>query len=278
MMLQTHLQIQRLVPRLRVSWNRSLSLKPSFLLSGRSAFPLLFLSSSNQLSAATSSISSLFSTLPPFSSICASPISLSTSTQYTTAFSGGLAPSSIPLLTFGTISNYRSKHPQHVSVLTSRSSRSLPSILTPPLLSDLAPPSSRDSGSVQATCGSSTSSGIIELSDDAIIVSGGTSLQTSPPSLPSPSSSIPHTVLAQTSTSVGPVVSTSTVSVPTVSVATSEGGSCGKGIKEEEEEWVGEGVDDVTAQQLKLAQQKLAMLKRHPFSPLYKPTDVVSEI
>ena len=228
---------------------------------------------------ATSSISSLFSTLPPFSSICASPISLSTSTQYTTAFSGGLAPSSIPSLTFGTISNYRSKHPQHVSVLTSRSSRSLPSILTPSLLSDLAPPSSRDSGSVQATCGSSTSSGIIELSDDAIIISGGTSLQTSPPSLPSPSSSsIPHTVLAQASTSVGPVVSTSTVSVPTVSVATSEGGSLGKGIKEEEEEWVGEGVDDVTAQQLKLAQQKLAMLKRHPFSPLYKPTDVVSEI
>lgn len=224
----------------------------------------------------TSSISSLFSTLPPFSSICASPISLSTSTQYTTAFSGGLAPSSIPSLTFGTISNYRSKLPQHVSVLTSRSSRSLPSILTPPLLSDLAPPSSRDSGSVQATCGSSTSSGIIELSDDAIIVSGGTSLQTSPPSLPSPSSSIPHTVLAQASTSVGPLVSTSTVSVPTVSVATPEGGSWGKGIKEEEEEWAGEGVDDVTAQQLKLAQQKLAMLKRHPFSPLYKPTDVVS--
>ena len=227
----------------------------------------------------TSSISSLFSTLPPFSSICASPISLSTSTQYTTAFSGSIAPSSIPSLTFGTLSNYRSKHPQHVSVLTSRSSRSLPSILTPPFLSDLAPPSSHDSGSVQATCSSSTSSGIIELSDDAIIVSGGTSLQTSPPSLPSPSSSsVPHTVLAQASTSVGPAVSVSTVSVPTVSVATPEGGSWGKGIKEEEEEWAGEGVDDVTAQQLKLAQQKLAMLKRHPFSPLYKPTDVVSYI
>lgn len=82
---------------------------------------------------------------------------------------------------------------------------------------------------------------------------------------------------------------TSVMSAPTVvipEVSWLPGGTSSEKLEEEEEE--GEesvaikeeptvsDVDKVTTQQLKLAQQKLAMLQKHSFSPLYKPTDIVS--
>ena len=212
-----------------------------------------------------SSISSLFSTLPPFSSICASPISLS-STQCTAPPPDNVSSSALPL-TFG---SYHKKLPHHVSVLTSHSS--LPSITIPPLSSSLTTPS-EDNPQITAPQ--------VSVNTDSITVTSGsiatTSNEGSPPQTSSVLSSSPShtaTVSTEASTSTG----------PPVSMATPPEGSnwMMKGIKLEEEdlsaagEAAGLGVNDVTSQQLKLAQQKLAMLQRHSFSPLYKPTDIVS--
>ena len=70
---------------------------------------------------------------------------------------------------------------------------------------------------------------------------------------------------------------TSVISAPTVTIPEGVPGGLVSDISVKDEMEVSD-VDKVTAQQLKLAQQKLAMLQRHSFSSLYKSTDVVSSI
>ena len=81
------------------------------------------------------------------------------------------------------------------------------------------------------------------------------------------------------SVSVTPYMATPTsvISAPTVTIPEGIPGGLVSDIPVKDEIEVSD-VDKVTAQQLKLAQQKLAMLQRHSFSSLYKSTDVVSTL
>ena len=84
----------------------------------------------------------------------------------------------------------------------------------------------------------------------------------------------PHSLF---SVSVTPHMATPTsvISAPTVTIPEGVPGGLVSDVSVKDEMEVSD-VDKVTAQQLKLAQQKLAMLQRHSFSSLYKSTDVVS--